>query len=57
MIGEQKMDYKTKWEILKNLLDDLTKDRNTENTLVYIEVATLNSVKKMMENIDKDDTE
>lgn len=50
------MDYKTKWEILKSLLDDLTKNRNTENPLTYMEVATLNSVKSMMETLDSEDT-
>lgn len=50
------MDYKTKWETLKSLLDDLTKNRNTENPLTFIEVATLNSVKSMMETIDSENT-
>ena len=50
------MDYKTKWETLKSLLDDLTKNRNTENPLTYVEVATLNSVKSMMKTIDSENT-
>lgn len=51
------MTYEKKWNLLKECLADLLKDKTleTENMLAWMETSTLIGVQKIMENLERDD--